>query len=97
MSGTKTNGLHGRRRTMGSTVSHWEFISRHWHVITGILLATWWALVRIKRTILGRYVTTEQMYICKAEIIRKVEEADLRNTEQHDNILKIIITHLEKK
>lgn len=75
---------------------HLKFVSDHWHVITGVALALWWGLVRIKRAIFRSYVTSEQMVHCKNEIIDRLEAADKRNSDQHDKILDLIVRHIEK-
>lgn len=78
------------------TNGHFKFLSEHWHVFTGVILALWWGIVRIKRAILRSYVTSEQMVSCKNEIIDRLEVADKRNSDQHDKILDIIVRHIEK-
>ena len=76
-----------------------RFLEDHWHVLTGAVLATWWAMVRLKNAILHKYATSEAL-----------REYDRKNTEAHhhigqkidnldgkvDRLTETIIRHLEK-
>ena len=103
---TRANYLKTNRRAVERTVfkevvmdnlaSHMNWIAKYWHIITGISLATWWMLVRIKRTILRNYVTVEEMESCRDVILDKIEQEAGKNREDHNELTKLLITHIDK-
>ena len=106
--GMRKNGLHGSsnkktrpRRMKHDEIEHFryfgQFLRDNWELFAGGATALWYAMIRIKRAILRDYATTQQVNETRDEICRKIDEADRRNTEQHDHIMETIIKHLDKR
>ena len=70
---------------------HFTWVAKYWHVITGVVLISWWGLVRFKRGLLLEYVTQKEMQECRDAILKELQGMKRDNAAQHQSILETII------
>ena len=79
-----------------SLTEHFAWVAKYWHVITGVVLVSWWTVVRFKRGLLLEYVTQKEMQACRDVILEELKVLKKDNAEQHQSILETIIEALRK-
>jgi hypothetical protein len=76
--------------------AHFTWVKEYWHIITGVVLVTWFLLVRIKRTLFADYATVDQMFDCKNTILEEVRMSARENVVTHSELKNLLIKHLDK-
>lgn len=71
-----------------------------WPIISGVILTSWYAIVRFKRSLFKNFVTHQDLDRKIAHntnvIIQRIDSIDERSAERHDHLKDLFISHLDK-
>jgi hypothetical protein len=81
---------------MDSIMPHFAWVKEYWHIVTGVVLATWWLAVRIKRNLFKEYATIDMMYQCKNAILDEIKSTARENKDTHEELKNLLIAHIDK-